>query len=175
MFENTEISVTDGKFTPKSIGVYNIVYTVSDESGSKSCEFIYYLTDKVAPIIKTSNEVKTSSQGSTVELATVQVSDNSELDTGYTISVTFNGKVVSIVDNKFIAKEEGVYEVKIVALDASGNTSTYVYEVQVGARNYAWIIFASIGGALVIAGGIFVIIVLKKVKKKGVENEEKID
>ena len=175
LFENTEISVTDGKFTPKSIGVYNIVYTVSDESGSKSCEFIYYLTDKVAPIIKTSNEVKTSSQGSTVELATVQVSDNSELDTGYTISVTFNGKVVSIVDNKFIAKEEGVYEVKIVALDASGNTSTYVYEVQVGARNYAWIIFASIGGALVIAGGIFVIIVLKKVKKKGVENEEKID
>jgi hypothetical protein len=180
-----EVAVSNGKFTPKAIGVYNIVYTVTDQTGSNSCEFVYYVIDTVAPTITTSGEVKTSSKGKKVSLASVEVLDNAELDTGYTISVTYNGKVVSVFDNKFLAENEGKYLVTITAIDASGNTSKYTYEITIGPKNNTGLVLAIIGGAVVVlaggSGALLVVIKSKKTHKKkeaekeSEQNEEKID
>ena len=184
-FNGQQVAVSNGKFTPKSIGVYNIVYTVSDQTGSNSCEFVYYVTDKIAPTITTTGEVKTASKGKKVTLASVEVLDNAELDTGYTISVTYNGEVVSVFDNKFLAENEGKYLVTITAIDASGNTSKYTYEITIGPKNNTGLVLAIIGGAVVVlaggAGALLVVIKSKKTHKKKEEekeseqNEEKID
>lgn len=180
-----EVAVSNGKFTPKAIGVYNIVYTVSDQTGSNSCEFVYYVIDKVAPTITTTGEVKTSSKGKKVSLASVKVLDNAELDTGYTVSVTYNGKVVSVFNNKFLAENEGTYLVTITAIDASGNTSRYSYEITIGPKNNTGIVLAIIGGVVVVLAGcasvLLIVIKSKKSHKKKEEekeseqNEEKID
>ena len=114
----------------------------------------------------------------------MQVSDNSKLNTGYSILVTYNEQVISVIDNKFVAEKEGVYKVTIIAEDASGNVSEYVYNIEIGPKNYTWIIIASICGVIVLAGGVlFFIIMLKKnnARKKSKEekeieqNEKKID
>lgn len=172
--DENEIAVINGKFTPVDIGEYKIVYTVSDQTGSKSCEFIYYAVDRTAPTITTTKEIKSSSQGEKVTLATVQVSDNSKLNTGYSILVTYNEQVVSVVGNEFIAENEGIYKVTIIAEDASGNVTEYVYNIEIGPKNYTWIIIASICGVIVLAGGIlFFIIMLKKNKARKESKEEK--
>ena len=99
--------------------------------------------------------------------------------------MTYNGTLVSVFNNKFLAENEGTYLVTITAIDASGNTSKYTYEITIGPKNNTGLVLAIIGGAVVVlaggAGALLVVIKSKKTHKKKEEekeseqNEEKID
>lgn len=177
MYNDTEIAMENGKFVPQFIGYYTIIYTVSNQGESASCEFIYYAIDTVAPVIVAKDKQTEGRQGKNISLANVQLTDNSVSDLGYEIFVTYGGQYVSIYNNQFFAEKEGIYTVTIQAIDASGNASTISYDIEILPRknNVAWIVIGCVGGALVLAAaGVSTVILMKNKKKEGDSNEQEI-
>lgn len=127
-FNGEEIEVKDNSFTPTNLGLYEVEYTVSLSNYTESTIYKYIITDDEAPEITIDNNKK-AKVGKFFKIDNCIVIDNSNNTLEINIEVTYNGEKVSVYNDGFDVTQEGEYEIKIVATDMSGNSSSKTFTV----------------------------------------------
>lgn len=121
-------------FTLNDYGEYFIRYKAVDSTGKVVIlPYKIRVLDEVAPEITLKKAVtSTGKVGKKINLPQATVKDN--VDEGLTakISVTDpGGKIMTCKDNYFIPKIAGVYTVKYLAIDSTGNVASKVFTITV--------------------------------------------
>lgn len=115
------VNFAEGEAKDMFIAIENITFRVVDQPATQ----VISLKDSTPPKINyikyynLENQVKI---GDVIDLSGITVSDNEDLNPVMTITVTKDGKEVSLTDDlKFTIEEAGTYSVLLVAVDASEN------------------------------------------------------
>lgn len=180
VFENEEVALVNGAFTPLSVGEYTIVYSAMDEYERYVAEtfVVSVVADTQKPVISVTFETTTLFVGDTLSLPTATALDDADGQVAVSVAVQFNGGTVATSD--FVVNEKGVYTVVYTAKDSAGNESIASFEVVVGenvthtpttemekegGNGLVWL-FVGIGGTVVIGGGVCAFIIIRKKKNK---------
>ena len=120
-------------FLLEEIGNYRIIYYAKDCRGM-DVESVFVITavQRTKPTITLSGEVPQKvKSNSTVKLptASVQFMEENESNLSYLIYITPSNCYETVVDNSFVANEEGIYRVRYYALDAYGNYTMLEYQI----------------------------------------------
>lgn len=174
MFGETEVTLTEGKFTPANAGAYNVLFTATDEAGNK-VEVTKTLTvqevaeppveDTTAPVI-TVNVPETAKVGSEVEVK-ASATDAVDGQVAVTIKVTLGEEEIAHTDGKFTPSKVGTYKVEVSATDEAGNTQVEVREIVVekkGCKSSIGLIGASIMALVSTVTGLGVLVIKRKEK-----------
>ena len=168
-YGGSTVETNNGAFTPEHTGVYTVTYTVTYNGQEETCEITLTVSDDTDPVIEVQGEyAKNVETGTEITILPSTVSDN--YDTGLTaqVSVSFGGSVVTVTDGKFVADREGVYVITYTVSDTAGNTATQTFEITVKAPatngNVGLIVGLSVGGAVVVAGIVVAVILIRKKK-----------
>lgn len=163
------VETNNGAFTPEHTGVYTVTYTVTYNGQEETCEITLTVSDDADPVIAVQGEyAKNVETGTEITILSSTVTDN--YDSGLTakVSVSFGGSVVNVTDGKFVADREGVYVITYTVSDTAGNTATQSFEITVKAPanngNVGLIVGLSVGGAVIIAGVVVAVILIRKKK-----------
>lgn len=163
------VETNNGAFTPEHTGVYTVTYTVTYNGQEETCELTLTVSDDTDPVIAVQGEyAKNVETGTEIAILPSTVSDN--YDSGLTakVSVSFGGSVVTVTDGKFVADREGVYVITYTVSDTAGNTASQTFEITVKAPatngNVGLIVGLSVGGAVIIAGVVVAVILIRKKK-----------
>ena len=118
-----DVSVTDNKFTCDVIGEYTITYTVSlGDATPISKSYKLNVIDVSEPeIVTTLSENNITMLGSTFDISTITVTDNSKQSITPEISVSFNGESILPTDNIVTFDSKGTYTISAKAADSSDN------------------------------------------------------
>lgn len=169
MYGGSTVETNNGAFTPEHTGVYTVTYTVTYNGQEETCEITLTVSDDADPVIAVQGEyAKNVETGTEITILSSTVTDN--YDSGLTakVSVSFGGSVVNVTDGKFVADREGVYVITYTVSDTAGNTATQSFEITVKAPasggNVGLIVGLSVGGAVVIAGVVVAVILIRKKK-----------
>ncbi|MBQ8684589.1 MAG: hypothetical protein IJ514_00245 [Clostridia bacterium] len=152
-------------------GVYEIVYTVSDEFGnsaSVSRKITVYAADGEAPVISVFGGDKTVEVGSRVELPTYSCVDNYDGELTVTVKVYLGDSELAVENGGFTVSEEGEYKIVYTAVDANGNavTETVTVTAEKGSGGSAWIVVGGILAAVAVGGVVACLVVIKRKKDK---------
>lgn len=169
MYGGSTVETNNGAFTPEHTGTYTVTYTVTYNGQEETCEITLTVSDDADPVIAVQGEyAKNVETGTEITILSSTVTDN--YDSGLTakVSVSFGGSVVNVTDGKFVADREGVYVITYTVSDTAGNTATQVIEITAEAPasggNVGLIVGFSVGGAVVIAGVVVAVILIRKKK-----------
>lgn len=114
-------------------GDYTITYTATDGNG-KSDEYIYTISSKdvIRPSVELKRHKTTAKQDATVKVAKVVVEDDiTEKCKVNTYIINPEGVMETVSDGKFKATLTGVYTVRYIVFDESGNCTFASYEINV--------------------------------------------
>lgn len=120
-------------FRLDKIGTYRIIYNAKDRCGAKA-ESVFAITalQRSEPTITLSGGVPEAVKlNATVELPTASVAfmEEDENNFTYVIYITPSNCYETVVDNSFVANEEGIYRVRYYALDTYGNYALVEYQI----------------------------------------------
>ena len=116
-----------------TIGAQEVIIEVKKDSVVREVPIVVEVIDSVAPVIKLKEEKITIEQGDFVNLASNVESVNDEIDgdLGFLEEVTENSNNYYSVDYSDDLSEVGTHEIKINAVDKSGNISSQVFTLEV--------------------------------------------
>ena len=165
--EVTDEAAAGKVFSDLKPGGYKIEYVYS-ANGETSDTFVVSFTikDDVAPEIKINGGDRKGSLGKPVVLASFDVSDN-DIVADKNVKVYFGEEEVNIYEGTFIPDKKGEYKVVVTASDFVGNVRTESYTVTVGGGLPVWAIVLITVGAVIVAGGVAVLVILLCKNKTG--------
>lgn len=123
-------------------GSYNIHYTVTDTSGNELVySYVINSADVIAPDVQILSPVTTGKVNAQIPVAQIQITDNYdtalESFTVYAYVVTPNDQTYGLLDTSlkqtgsFTVEHAGVYTVKYMVMDSTGNMTIASYQVAV--------------------------------------------
>ena len=167
LFNEEEIEVVDSKFTPKDLGTYRIIYTVSINNTNQTYEYKCKIIDDEAPEIIIGSSNVSCKLGDFVSVNNFTIKDNSNKAVEVKTTVYLNGEIVPIYNDGFDVSQAGNYEVRIVATDMVGNTSTNSYTVTVKNKGCSSSIYSSsVLTLIILLSSIAVILRVRNIKMK---------
>ena len=128
--EDNNITIDDNKVFIAKLSDYRIIYdVVVDEEVLASKTTVIKVYDNSNPEITLHSYVDLVIKGQEYTIPKAETDDNSNLNVSVSVKVMFNETEVQVVDNKFVATNEGKYQVVYTAQDVSGNSSSKTLEV----------------------------------------------
>lgn len=118
-------------YTFNQAGTYEIVYSAQDSVGNgvESRKTIYCV-DTTPPTITLKKYSKSASLGKNYKLPTYNVSDNDSDVTTYII-VCYDTGYEELMSDGYRFKTAGTHKIRVLAIDAAGNSSAAEYTVEV--------------------------------------------
>ena len=104
--------------------------------------------------------------GKPVVLASFDAIDN-DIVSAKSVKVYFGEEEVDVYEGAFIPEHKGEYKVVVTASDFVGNVRTESYTVTVGGGLPVWAIVLITVGAVIVAGGVAVLVILLCKNKTG--------
>ncbi len=130
----TPLVITDGCFTPDSVGPYSIVYTAFDGMKNEAEKTIVIEAVNAVPAFSVSlagGEASTNAKiGETVALRAA-ITDGGVGYTDVKVEATLGGEGIEIVGNAIKIESVGDYEITYTASDYIGNTDRVSYTIKV--------------------------------------------
>ncbi len=127
----TEFTVTNGKFTPTSAGVYTIVTTAKDKANNVgACELPVTVTERLLPLkANLAGTIPTQVKMGEKVLCPPATIVGGTTDKGYDLIVTdASGNEVPLdVTRRFLASKQGVYRIRYSVYDYLDNRVNYDY------------------------------------------------
>lgn len=108
----TQVGVTDGKFIPRTIGEYVVVYSAKDNAGNCSSVERSILVSEVSgnvAVSMTTEEQEKAVAGTVVKIPEVQINGLYSDVTKLKMFAEFNGEKEEISNGEFLAKHVGSY------------------------------------------------------------------
>lgn len=169
--ESEEIELRNGAFTPVKEGVYSVVYYAIDDCGQTASKryTMQVIADSEKPVIEVSFTQKTAHIGETVNLPAATATDAVDGELPVVVEVWFNNRMIA--NGAFEPEEEGLYVIRYIATDRSGNKCINENELVVAGsqadeqNDNAWIYIVVSAVAVIAIGIAAAIIVGKKIKK----------
>ena len=118
-----EVSFIAGEFDVEEYCGYVITLSIKVNGKTKSRKIILNVTDVTAPDISF-GIIKAAKVGEEYVLPVINVTDDSGEKIVKDVKVFFNNAEITVKENKFTPEKEGVYTIKVTAVDTSGNTAT---------------------------------------------------
>lgn len=165
--EVTDEAAAGKVFSDLKPGGYKIEYVYS-ANGETSDTFVVSFTikDDVAPEITINGGDRKGSLGKPVVLASFDAIDN-DIVSDKSVKVYFGEEEVDVYEGAFIPEHKGEYKVVVTASDFVGNVRTESYTVTVGGGLPVWAIVLITVGAVIVAGGVAVLVILLCKNKTG--------
>ncbi len=129
-----KIALDGDTLTFAKAGVYTVSYFASYEGKESLISFeIMVEPDDQAPILQVGTIVTKADVGATIQLGTPTATDIVDGDVDVQIVVYYGKDTVAVSNGKFVAEVAGVYVVRFLATDETGNTACEERYVSVGA------------------------------------------
>ena len=131
--DGTQDATKDYTIKLTEYGDYTITYTATDGNG-KSDEYVYTIASKdvIRPSVELKRHKTTAKQDATVKVAKVVVEDDITKNcTVNTYIINPEGVMETVSDGKFKATMTGIYTVRYIVFDESGNCTFASYEINV--------------------------------------------
>lgn len=129
--DGNDVTVTNNSFLLEKMGDYTVTYTVTLNDGdvvSKSYTVRVY--DVSEPVIECDlDEQNITTLGSTFDLSSITVSDNSGQVITPECEAFFNGDKLELENSILTFDQKGAYQIKVKAQDSSENVAEKTYTV----------------------------------------------
>ena len=166
--EVTDEAAAGKVFSDLKPGDYKIEYVYSANGETSDIYTVAFnVIDDIAPSITLNGGDRKGSTGKPVAIASFDVSDN-DIVSDKSVKVYFGEEEVDIYEGAFIPEHKGEYKVVVTASDFVGNVRTESYTVTVGGGLPVWATVLIAVGAVIVASGaaVAVILILKRKPKK---------
>lgn len=166
--EVTDEAAAGKVFSDLKPGDYKIEYVYSANGETSDIYTVAFnVIDDIAPSITLNGGDRKGSTGKPVVIASFDVSDN-DIVSDKSVKVYFGEEEVDVYEGAFIPEHKGEYKVVVTASDFVGNVRTESYTVTVGGGLPVWATVLIAVGAVIVASGaaVAVILILKRKPKK---------
>lgn len=126
--------VEDYFLTADKYGIYNVVYTATDDSDkNKTLRMSISVQDTQAPTITSEHKFNASyTVGDTVSLPTISATDNKDTEVGtYYMVILPTGEWKVVVSGTYTFELSGNYVIRVVAVDEALNTAYQEFSISV--------------------------------------------
>ncbi|MBQ7323585.1 MAG: hypothetical protein IJW96_03370, partial [Clostridia bacterium] len=129
-----QVDIKDGRFATDAIGYYTIEYLAYDGFKNENKKLVTVYCDETSPDITAEavGEYTTSSgTGALVFPATISYTGGAGTVKTYATAKAQSGGEEFVIDEGFRPEKEGVYKIKLYAVDMLGKTATFEYDLSV--------------------------------------------
>ncbi len=133
-----QIDIKDGRFATDEIGYYTIEYLAYDgfKNESKKLVTIYCSETSPAVTLETVGEYTTSGgTGAFIFPARIKYTGGTGNVKTYATAKAQSGGDEFVIDEGFRPEEEGVYKIKLYAVDMLGKTATFEYDLKISVNS----------------------------------------
>ena len=133
-----QVDIKDGRFATDTTGYYTIEYLAYDGFKNENKKLVTVYCDATSPAITAEavgEYVTIGGTGDLIRPAEIKYTGGTGTVITYATAKAQSGGEEFVIDEGFRPEKEGVYEIKLYAVDMLGNTATFAYDLTISINN----------------------------------------